>query len=80
MKVNIPFLPQSFRTWVKTDRERFLETSETLKQMTWIVKIPHRDGGKGISMAPPNSKKLISLKNQLKPENYGVSEAKKMNY
>ena len=77
MQVNIPFLPQSFRTWVKSDRERFLKTSETLDNITWIVKIPHRDGGKGISMAPPNSKKLNSLKNQLKPENYDASEAKK---
>ena len=77
MQVNIPFFATTFRTWVETDRERFLEASETLKHMTWIVKIPHRDGGKGISMAPPNSKKLISLKNQLKPENYGASEAKK---
>ena len=74
-KTTLPFLPRSFRTWLEEDRDQFLKTSRTLSNETWIVKIPHKDGGKGISMAPPNSPKLLGLKEELKPENYEGSNA-----
>ena len=76
MQVNIPFLPQSFRTWVETDRERFLEASETLKHMTWIVKIPHRDGGKEYRWLLRIAKKLIS-QNPVETRKLWCVEAKK---
>eukprot|EP00943_MAST-04B_sp_MAST-4B-sp1_P003249 g3249.t1 len=76
LKVKLPFLPTSFRTWLKGDRENFIQTSNILSNETWIVKIPHKDGGKGISMAPPNSPKLAGLREQLMPDNYENSDAK----
>jgi len=76
MKVKLPFLPTSFRTWLQGDREDFIQTSNALSNETWIVKIPHKDGGKGISMAPPNSPKLASIKEQLMPDKYDNSDAK----
>ena len=72
--VKLPFVPESYRSWNENERKAFLEkVSDPSDNTPWITKIPHKDGGRGISLIEPKSPELETLKSVLK--NYAVDES-----